>query len=42
VVTRALAAHGLYVSWLVPEQVDLEQVFLALTEGSGLDEGTPV
>lgn len=41
VVTRALAEQGLYVSWLMPEQVDLEQVFLTLTEGSGLDEGTP-
>jgi ABC-2 type transport system ATP-binding protein len=40
-VTRALADHGLYVSWLVPEQVDLEAAFLALTEGAGLDEGSP-
>ena len=31
VVTRALAEHGRYVSWLMPVQVDLEQVFLDLT-----------
>jgi ABC-2 type transport system ATP-binding protein len=31
VVTRALADHGRYVSWLMPVQVDLEQVFLDLT-----------
>lgn len=40
-VTRALAEHGLYVSWLMPEQVDLEQAFLSLTEGTGLDQGDP-
>jgi ABC-2 type transport system ATP-binding protein len=31
-VVRALAAAGLYPSWLMPVQVDLEQAFLALTE----------
>jgi ABC-2 type transport system ATP-binding protein len=41
VVTRALADRGLYVSWLMPVQVDLEQAFLTLTEGAGLDEGSP-
>lgn len=40
-VTRALADAGLYLSWLMPVQADLEQAFLALTEGSGLDEGSP-
>ena len=37
-VTRALADHGHYVSWLMPETVDLEEAFLALTEGTGLGE----
>jgi ABC-2 type transport system ATP-binding protein len=32
-VTRALAEHGLYLSELRPEEVDLETVFLELTEG---------
>ncbi|MCU0265267.1 MAG: ATP-binding cassette domain-containing protein, partial [Actinomycetia bacterium] len=40
-VSRALAEHGHYVSWLVPVQVDLEEAFLALTAGVGLDEGDP-
>jgi ABC-2 type transport system ATP-binding protein len=40
-VSRALAVAGHYPSWLMPVQVDLEQAFLALTEGSGLDEGAP-
>ena len=31
-VVRALAAAGLFPSWLMPVQVDLEQAFLALTE----------
>ena len=31
VVTRAFAEQGRYVSWLMPVQVDLEQVFLDLT-----------
>jgi ABC-2 type transport system ATP-binding protein len=37
-VSRALAEEGIYVSWLMPEQVDLEQAFLTLTDGAGLDE----
>jgi ABC-2 type transport system ATP-binding protein len=41
VVVRALADHQLYVSWLMPVQADLEQAFLTLTEGAGLDEGSP-
>ena len=41
VVVRALAEQQLYVSWLMPVQADLEQAFLTLTEGSGLDEGSP-
>ena len=41
VVVRALAEQQLYVSWLMPVQADLEQAFLNLTEGSGLDEGSP-
>jgi ABC-2 type transport system ATP-binding protein len=41
VVVRALADHELYVSWLIPVQADLEQAFLTLTEGAGLDEGSP-
>lgn len=40
VVTRELAQHDLYASWLMPVQVDLEQAFLALTQGAGLDEDT--
>jgi ABC-2 type transport system ATP-binding protein len=35
-VTRALAAHGLYVSELVPVRPDLESAFLALTADQGL------
>jgi len=31
VVARALADAGLYPSWLMPQQVDLEQAFLAIT-----------
>jgi ABC-2 type transport system ATP-binding protein len=30
-ITRALAESGRYLSWLMPEAVDLEQVFLQLT-----------
>jgi len=41
VVVRTLAEQQLYVSWLMPVQADLEQAFLNLTEGSGLDEGGP-
>jgi ABC-2 type transport system ATP-binding protein len=41
VVVRALAQRDMYVSWLMPVQADLEQAFLTLTEGSGLDEGSP-
>jgi ABC-2 type transport system ATP-binding protein len=41
VVVRALAEQQLYASWLMPVQADLEQAFLTLTEGSGLDEGSP-
>jgi ABC-2 type transport system ATP-binding protein len=40
-VTRLLAGHDLFVSWLVPEQADLEAAFLALTEDAGLDAGEP-
>ena len=39
VVNRLLAQHDLYASWLMPEQVDLEDAFLRLTEGAGLDQG---
>ena len=31
VVARALADAQLYPSWLMPQQVDLEQAFLAIT-----------
>src|SRR5512132_3094453 len=35
-ITRALAEHGLYVSELRPDEVDLETVFLELTRDEGL------
>lgn len=35
VVARALAAAQLYPSWLMPQQVDLEQAFLAITADEG-------
>ena len=35
VVARALADAGLYPSWLMPQQVDLEQAFLAITSDQG-------
>jgi ABC-2 type transport system ATP-binding protein len=35
-ITRALAEHGLYVSELKPDEVDLETVFLELTRDEGL------
>ena len=39
-VARALAEASHYPSWLMPQQVDLEQAFLALTDRS--DEGEPL
>ncbi|WP_454084475.1 ABC transporter ATP-binding protein [Georgenia sp. Marseille-Q6866] len=39
-VTELLAQQGLYVSELTAERVDLERVFLDLTAGQGLDEGS--
>ncbi len=36
-VTRALAEHGLYLSELRPDEVDLETVFLELTKDQGVD-----
>jgi len=38
-VTRALAERGLYLSELRPEEVDLETVFLELTEGPDASQG---
>jgi ABC-2 type transport system ATP-binding protein len=38
VISRALAAAGLYPSWLMPVQVDLEQAFLELTGDEGDDQ----
>lgn len=35
VLAEALAAHGLYPSWLMPVQIDLEQAFLELTGDEG-------
>ena len=35
-ITKTLAESGRYLAWLMPEQVDLEQVFLELT-GDGAD-----
>ncbi|MCM3661193.1 ATP-binding cassette domain-containing protein [Georgenia satyanarayanai] len=39
-VTELLAQQGLYVNELTAERVDLERVFLDLTAGQGLDEGS--
>jgi len=38
-VTRVLAEQGLYLSELRADTVDLEEVFLALTEGPGTEQG---
>ena len=35
-ITRTLAEQGLFVSELVPDRADLEQVFLRLTDAEGL------